>query len=351
MRKVAIIGAGIGREHLAAYRKLPEHFEVVLICDLDRARAEGISGGLPVVTELADALGSDADLVDICLPPHLHVATAIAAMEAGKDVICEKPLATSLAAVDRLEAVAVRTRRQVYPVFQYRFGFGVAQVLHLVQAGLAGRAYAASVETHWRRDADYYAPVWRGSWAGEQGGVIVGHAIHAHDLICLLMGPVARVTALLDTRVNAIETEDCAALTLQMESGALVTSSATLGAGDDSSRIRLVFEGFTAESGRAPYAPAATAWTITPRARSAEAIDAALTEVDAPPSGFVGFLQAIATGEGAVTLEDGRASVELITALYASARAGGAPESLPLPKTHALFDGWQPHEAKNRTKA
>lgn len=342
MRKVAIIGAGIGREHLAAYRTLPALFEVGLICDLDRARAEEIAGGIPVATALDDALASDVDLIDICLPPHLHVSTAIAAMEAGKDVICEKPLATSLADMDRLEEVAARTGRSVFPVFQYRFGVGVAQVKHLIETGLAGRAFAASVETHWRRDADYYAPAWRGTWAGEQGGVILGHAIHAHDLICHLLGPVAQATAQLDTRVNAIETEDCAAITLRMAAGGLVTSSATLGAADDTSRLRLVFDGFTAESGLAPYAPAEVPWTITPRGCSAAEIDAALAQVAPPPVGFAGFLRAVATGRGAVSLGEGRASVELVSALYASARAGGAPVSLPMARDHALYGGWRP---------
>ncbi|RLJ59249.1 putative dehydrogenase [Litoreibacter meonggei] len=341
MRKVAIIGAGIGREHLSAYRALPEHFEVAAICDLDRVRAEDIAGGIPVETDLAKVLSSNVDIIDVCLPPHLHVSTAIAAMEAGKDVICEKPVATSLADVDKLEKVAAKTGRAVYPVFQYRFGVGVAQVLHLIRSGLAGEAFAASVETHWRRDADYYAAPWRGTWAGEQGGVILGHAIHAHDLICLLLGPLAQVSAQLATRVNDIETEDCAAITFTMQSGALVTSSATLGAGDDTSRIRLMFEGFTAESGLSPYAPAASEWTITPRASSAEAITSALAEVTAPRMGFQGFLQAIATGEDAVTLAQGRASVELVTALYASERTG-RPEQLPLLRTHALYEGWQP---------
>ena len=340
MRKVAIIGAGIGREHLSAYRALPQHFEVSAICDLDRARAEEIAGDIPVETDLAAALAMDVDIIDVCLPPHLHVSTAIAAMEAGKDVICEKPIATSLSDVDRLEAAAAKTGRTVYPVFQYRFGIGVAQVLHLIRSGLAGKAFAASVETHWRRDADYYEAPWRGTWAGEQGGVILGHAIHAHDLICLLLGPVAQVSAQLATRVNDIETEDCAAIIFTMESGALVTSSATLGAGDDTSRIRLMFEGFTAESGLSPYAPAVAEWTITPRASSLGDINAALSNVSAPPVGFEGFLQAIAVGQDAVTLAQGRVSVELVTALYAASRSG-APEHLPLSRTHALYAGWQ----------
>lgn len=340
-RRVAIFGAGIGREHLAAYRAFPDAFEVSLICDLDARRAESIADGIPVETDMAAALRADVDIVDVCLPPHLHVSTAIAAMEAGKDVICEKPLATALCDVDRLEAVAAQTGQTLYPVFQYRFGIGVGQVLHLIRAGLAGKAFAASVETHWRRDSDYYDVAWRGTWKGEQGGVILGHAIHAHDLICLLLGPVAQVSAQLATRVNGIETEDTAALSFVMESGALVSSSATLGAGNDTSRIKLMFEGFTAESGLSPYAPAAHPWTFTPRGASKAEIDAALSGFQSPPLGFEGFLQAIATEYDPVTLAQGRASVELVTALYASARTG-RQEQLPLPRTHALYDGWQP---------
>lgn len=342
MRRVAIVGAGIGREHLAAYRALPQQFDVTVICDLDRARAQEIAGEIPVETDLDAVLASDVDIIDVCLPPHLHVATAIAAMEAGKDVICEKPVATSLADVDRLEAVSLATGRTVYPVFQYRFGIGVAQVLHLIRSGLAGKAFAGSIETHWRRDADYYAAAWRGSWQGEQGGVILGHAIHAHDLMGVLLGPVAQLNAQLATRVNTIETEDCAAISFTLDSGALVTSSASLGAGDDTSRIRIMFEGFTVESGLSPYAPAAAPWTITPRAVSQDRIDAALAGLVAPPLGFEGFLQAIATGRDAVTLAHGRASVELVTALYMSARNGGQTVRLPVSRDHPLYAGWRP---------
>jgi predicted dehydrogenase len=55
---------------------------------------------------------------------------------------------------------------------------------------------------------------WRGTWAGEAGGAILGHAIHAHDLLCRYFGPVAQVQARLATRVNEIETEDCAAVSM-----------------------------------------------------------------------------------------------------------------------------------------
>lgn len=348
---VAIIGAGIGAEHLAGYRALPERFRVVAQCDLDLDRARAATGNDPAIlhTDDTEALLADPaiDLIDICLPPHLHYPAAMAALAAGKHAICEKPLVRSLDEADRLIAAATTAGRQVFPVFQYRYGPALIQLKALIDAGLAGRAYVASLETHWNRGAEYYAVPWRGTWAGESGGAVLGHAIHAHDLLSHLLGPVAEVTALTATRVNAIETEDCAALALRMQSGALVTSSVTLGAATDTSRLRFCFEGFTAESGTVPYAPGTGAWSFTARAPVTQAqIDAVLARVAPAQSGFAGFLEAVADAldgrKGSeVTLADGRRSVEFVTAVYASARAG-APVALPLDATTELYHGWLP---------
>lgn len=347
-RRVAILGAGIGAAHLAAYRALPARFSVVCLCDRDRARAEAVAGGTPVSTDIAAVLADPAiELVDICLPPDLHLEVALAALAAGKHVVCEKPLVTALAEADRLEAAAAAARRAVFPVFQYRFGIGMAQFQAVAAAGLTGAALVATVETHWNRDAAYYAVPWRGTWAGERGGAVLGHAIHAHDLLTATLGPVAEVGAVLATRVNPIEVEDCAAITFRMASGALATSSVTLGAARDMSRLRLVFERVTVESDHAPYAPAARPWRFTARLPEDEAaLDAVLAAVPAAPAGFEGFFSAIADAlEGrpsaAVTLADGRRSIELVTAIYASARAGG-PVALPLATDHPLYGGWQP---------
>lgn len=349
-RKVAIVGAGIGAQHLDAYLKLPEQFEVSVICDLDQERAHALADphDITVETDLATVLADPTlDIVDICLPPHLHVATALNALEAGKHVICEKPIATSLADADRLAAKASATGRHVFPVFQYRFGPGMAQLRHLFDAGLAGRCFAGSLETHWNRDADYYAIDWRGTWKGEQGGALLGHAIHIHDLLTALLGPVARVYAETATRVNRIEVEDCAALTLRMESGALVTSSVTLGAADNSSRLRLAFERFSVESDHAPYSPAARPWTFTARQPTTQAaIDAALTGTPVGRSGYEGLFSEVANtldgrASNPVLLADGRRSIELVTAAYHSARTG-LPVDLPLDASHPLYAGWMP---------
>lgn len=348
--RVAIIGAGIGREHLAAYRELPARFAVTTVCDLDLARARSIveEDSIAVTSDLAAVMGdADIDIVDVCLPPHLHFETSVAALEAGKHVVCEKPLVNSLAQADALIAVAERTGRSITPVFQYRYGPAMQQLRALMDAGLTGKPYMASLETHWNRDAEYYAIDWRGTWKGERGGAVLGHAIHNHDLLTHVLGPIASLSASCATRVNDIETEDCAAVMFEMESGALATSSVTLGAANDTSRLRFCFEGLTATSGTAPYAPASDRWEFLARAPAQQqAIDDVLAAVTPSASGFTGFFEALhdaLNGQSGreVLLQEGRRSLELVSAIYLSAQTGHRV-TLPLGPDDAVYDSWIP---------
>ena len=247
--KVAIVGAGIGAEHFQAYLQLPHLYCVRVVCDLDENRAQGIATahGVAVTASMQQVLEDNTiDLVDICLPPHAHLQASLAALKHGKHVICEKPLVSSVAEADQLIAVLNESSKKLFPVFQYRYGPATAQLQALIDAGLAGKAYAASIETHWCRGADYYQVPWRGTFAGEQGGAVLCHAIHNHDLLCRFFGPVKRVSAMITTRVNPIETEDCAAISVEMCEGSLATSSITLGAASDTTRLRFCFEKLTA---------------------------------------------------------------------------------------------------------
>ncbi|MEM1235950.1 MAG: Gfo/Idh/MocA family oxidoreductase [Pseudomonadota bacterium] len=350
MRKVAIVGAGIGAAHAVGYAANPDKFKIAAICDLTEERAGPLADtyGATYVANMADVLADpEIDIVDICLPPHLHFQACIEALDAGKIVVCEKPLVSSLAEADALKAKVAETGSPLFPVFQYRYGLGSAQLLALIEAGLAGTCYTGTLETHWDRDAAYYAVDWRGTWAGEQGGAILGHAIHIHDLLSCFLGPVERIYAETATRVNDIEVEDCAALSLRMANGAVITSSVTLGCAGNLSRLRLMFEGFTVESDHSPYAPATGAWSFVARSPTEQAdIDAVLATVQDPKDGFAGMFSAMADaldGKGGreVTLDDGRSSLEFVTAVYASSRSGAAV-SLPLTEEHALYSGWLP---------
>ncbi len=349
-RSVAIIGAGIGAQHALGYAELPDRFTVHTICDLDADRGGDLAAkcGAAYSADLAGVMADpDIDIIDVCLPPHLHFSTCMDALDAGKIVICEKPLVASLQEADALAAKVQETGGFLSPVFQYRFGHGAAQLHALIDAGLAGACYAGSIETHWDRPAAYYEIDWRGTWAGEQGGAILGHAIHIHDLMTAFLGPVAKVHAELGTRVNDIEVEDCAALSIRMASGAPITSSVTLGCAENTSRMRLMFEGFTVESDQAPYAPATAPWRFVARAPTdQEAIDLVLAQIEDVKPSYSGMFTALADaldGQGGreVTLEDGRRSLEFVTAVYASGRSG-APVELPLGPDHPMYDSWMP---------
>lgn len=350
IRTVAIVGAGIGKEHLRGYMALSDRFRVSHIVDLDEERARPLCdmAACHWTADLDEVLANpEVDIVDICLPPHLHFSATEKALKAGKHAVCEKPLVASLAEADALIKLTEETGKQVFPVFQYRYGPGATQLRALRDAGLTGKPFVGALETHWNRDAEYYAVPWRGTWKTERGGAILGHSIHIHDWLTFVFGPVEQVYADLATRVNDIEVEDCAALSIRMESGAVVTSSVTLGAASDTTRMRFCFEGLTAESGSNPYRPAEGKWTFTARAPHDQAmIDRLLKTLAHPPAGYAGLFAAMAEAlDGQpgteVSLLDGRRSLEFVTAVYHSARTG-MPVKLPLGEDHPLYANWLP---------
>src|SRR5215468_7073589 len=179
------------------------------------------------------------------------------------------------------------------PIFQYRFGNGVQKARRIIELGIAGKPYLATVETAWKRTAKYYEAPWRGRRATERGGVLLMHAIQSHDLMMWLMGPVESVFARTATRVNPVEVEDCAVASLVMCSGALAALAATLGSHKEISRLRLCFEHVTFESSLAPYAPGDDPWEIIPASpEAAGRIANALAGYRAAPPQFVGLMGA-----------------------------------------------------------
>ena len=348
--RVAVIGGGIGRTHVEAYLANAHAYEVVLVCDIDTERARDVAASAPgasAETAFAAVLArADIDLVDICLPPNLHLEAIEAALAAGKHVLCEKPLVASLDEVDRVKRAAERAGRTVVPIYQYRFGNGLARLRRLLAVGLAGRPLIASVETHWNRLPAYYDVAWRGRQRTELGGAVLGHAIHAHDLVTHVLGPVRRVLATVATRVNTIETEDCAAIALEMACGALVTSSVTLGAAEEITRLRFCFADLTAENpGVPPYRPGDGDWRFIARGERAQSeIDAQLSAFVPTQESFAGLFEALnpaLAGEAPwpLTIEDAYRSLELASAIYYASATHQAVD-LPLPPAHPVRAGW-----------
>ena len=180
--RVAVVGLGVGKGHLEAYAEIPDFFEVKAVCDLnaDKARSTAVEFGVAWhTTSLADLLSSaEVDMIDLCTPPNTHRGLIEQALAAGKHVVCEKPLVGSLLDVDAVAAALRGSTGQLFPIFQYRFGNGLQRLKHLQAKGLARHALITTMETHWRRDSDYYAIPWRGKWATEMGGVCLTQACH-----------------------------------------------------------------------------------------------------------------------------------------------------------------------------
>ena len=349
---VAIVGCGIGRSHIVeGYLPNADKFKVVALCDLNEERLDKIGEEFGIERRLVnfdDLLAmDDIDVIDVCTPPGAHLAMVTAALDAGKHVICEKPLVGSLRDVDAVIAKEKSARGKLMPVFQYRFGDGIEQVKTIIDAGIAGKPFTGTVETMWRREAAYYAVPWRGKWKTELGGVLMGHAIHPHDIFTYLMGDIARIFGRVATRVNPIEVEDCISASVEMKSGALASFTATLGSADEITRIRLAFENVTFESDHAPYNPGEKLWKILPRNDETKArIDKLLANWQHVPSRFqtqmARFHDAL-TGKGElpVTSTDSRRSLELVTAFYHSSSTHQDVE-LPLGPEHPLYESWVP---------
>jgi len=348
--RVGVVGSGVGQAHIRALQSLPDQFEVVALCGTQEAKTRDIAAeyGIPRFFTNVDELYrlDDLDVIDLCTPSNQHVEQVQQALAAGKHVICEKPVAGSLKEVDELiraEAVSVG---RVMPIFQYRFGRGLQKLKFLVEEGVAGRAYLTTVETAWRRQADYYA-TWHGRWDTELGGALVTLAVHAHDVLTYILGPVRRVLAHTATLVNPIETEDCVAASLEMADGSLASLSVTTGSTAQISRHRFCFSNLAAESNTKPYANTADPWVFTGDSPELEAqIEETLTRFVPLPEGFEGhfyrFHQALRNNSALpVTLAEARASLELITAIYHAAETGELVQ-LPIGEDHPKYGGWRP---------
>ena len=349
--RVAVVGSGIGRAHVRAYRNLPDMFEVIALCDVDTERALPIAeeSCIPcVVGNLDEVCGmDDVNIVDVCTPSYLHYTHVKRALGAGKHVVCEKPVAGSMREVDDLIHIEAESGRRVMPIFQNRFGHGLQRLKLLMDQGVAGRAYLTTIETAWRRRAEYYAVPWRGKWETELGGPLVTLAIHAHDVLCYVLGPATRVYAEATTRVNPIETEDCLAASVRMADGSLAVLSVTTGSAAEVSRYRFCFDGLTAESNTQPYAATSDPWCFMGDSPEAvERIEQTLAGFEPLQEGFEGqfsrFYRALTNGgELPVSLADARVSLELITALYTSCDTG-QPVDLPIGDSHPKYASWRP---------
>ncbi len=221
-----IVGAGsIADFHARAIAMVPG----AKLCAVSSRTVEGAARvatahGAVAAASLDELLArTDIDVVCVTAPSGVHGEIAIAALQAGKHVLCEKPLEITTARVDAILAAAQAAHRHVGVVLPSRLGDGASAVAAAVRAGRLGRMTLASAYVKWwRTDAYYAANRWRGTWALDGGGALMNQGIHGVDLLLWLAGVPEQLNAFAATLAHgSIEVEDTLVASLHFPGGAL----------------------------------------------------------------------------------------------------------------------------------
>ncbi|HEX4213611.1 MAG TPA: Gfo/Idh/MocA family oxidoreductase [Candidatus Dormibacteraeota bacterium] len=343
--RIGLVGCGgIARRHADGLSALPEA-EFVACCDVveERAKKMAEDHNVPRVFTDADELfkSGEVDAVTICTPHPAHAPLVIAAAEAGIHTIVEKPLTPSLLEADRMIAATTKANTRAACIFQRRFYPAAQRIRNAIDDGRLGKLTLSECIARIHRDRAYFDhDEWRGKWGTEGGGVLMNQAVHIVDLMQWYMGPAVEVYGRWSTLLHGdyIEVEDTTVATIAFASGALgmiecastftppvgfvVTIHGTSGAavgirespeGSQAYTDLWSFEG--EEEQRAE-------WEKTERGGSAFPDFHRLQLQD--------FLHAIMEDRPpAVTIEDGRKSIEIIQAIYLSEKTR-QPVKLPM---------------------
>jgi UDP-N-acetyl-2-amino-2-deoxyglucuronate dehydrogenase len=230
----AIVGCGlIARFHARALQDVPAA-RVVALVSRNPANAGKLNDELGLNCALATDLGAvlarpDVDVVIVTTPSGAHREPALAAANAGKHVVVEKPLEITTERCDQIIAACDRNGVKLCTIFPSRFGDAMQTLKAAVAAGRFGRLTLAETTCKWWRSQSYYDEGgWKGTKALDGGGALMNQAIHNVDLIQWLMGPVTHVTGFTATLAHErIEVEDTAVACLRFGSGALGVIQAT----------------------------------------------------------------------------------------------------------------------------
>lgn len=233
--KVGVIGCG----SIARKRHLIEYWanksaEITAVCDIDETRANDMAEkyGAKAFTCFEDLLKlEEIDAINICLPNDLHAPVSIAALNAGKHVLCEKPMATSLEEAEEMINIAEKNKKTLMIAHNQRFVTSHQKAKQLIESGELGKVYSFRTSfghpgpEGWSIDG-------RASWFFNKEQAVIGAlgdlGVHKSDLIRYLLGEVSEVGAFVETSAkDDTEVDDNAVVILKMESGVIGTIAAS----------------------------------------------------------------------------------------------------------------------------
>jgi len=331
---IGIIGGGnISHTHARAAQAIPGvTVAAVFGTNRERTAALGREFGAAAYDDLERfLLHRPMDLVAIGSPSGLHAEHGIAAARRGLHVLVEKPIEITGQRADTLIAAADAAGVKLGVFFQDRLRPAVRDLKAAMEAGEIGTPVMIAGRVKWYRPPEYYAGSrWRGTWALDGGGALMNQGIHTVDLMRWLFGPVVRVQGWTRTRVHAIEVEDTAVATFDFASGALGTIEAATSAYPGYARrleitgthgtVVLEHDRIAAVDLRSP----STHVSVQPSDDATRsAASPVVSDATAHQRVLEDFIRAIETnGTPACDGRAARPSVELVEAIYASAREG-----------------------------
>ncbi|HIH37440.1 Gfo/Idh/MocA family oxidoreductase [Candidatus Woesearchaeota archaeon] len=186
---IGIIGFGFaGRE--MHYTTLSQHLQglarVVAVCDQREIDPlDGVTGYTDLDAFLAHP---GLDVVHVTVPSGMHGGMVVAAARAGKHVICDKPLETSLSVIDEVLGVCEENGVNLGVVYQQRFNPHFRKLKEVVEQGLLGKIQSAFVNLELFREPSYYHQSWHGTLALDGGGALMNQAVHYVDLLQWIIG-------------------------------------------------------------------------------------------------------------------------------------------------------------------
>lgn len=324
-------------------------FHVRAINDLDKANFVGCtSRSFSSAEKLAEQFGAKAyesleqmladpeiDIVSICTPSGAHMEPAIAAANAGKHVVIEKPLEITLERCDAVIEACERNHVTLSTIFPSRFHRASLLMKQAVDENRFGTITLGDAYVKWYRTQEYYdSGAWRGTWELDGGGALMNQAIHSIDLLLWLMGPVKSLTAATATLAHdRIEVEDVATVSLKFKNGALgVIEASTAAYPGALKRIEIQGSKGTAileeESIKAWDFAEMTDADVFIKNEMADATETGGGASDPSAIGhaahteqFLDITHAIENGKApSIDGREGRKSVELILAIYEAAK-------------------------------
>ncbi|MCB9878487.1 MAG: Gfo/Idh/MocA family oxidoreductase [Planctomycetes bacterium] len=217
--RLAVIGCGaIADAYQQALTHLPD-VHLTAVCDPNPAARERLAAGDPTIARCADLTElPDVELALVLTPPDTHEALSITMLQRGAHVLCEKPLAPTVAAAERMHATAHAARRRLMMGSKFRYTPDVTAARGLLDQGVCGDVVI--YENVFCSHVDM-ARRWNAQAAVSGGGVLIDNGCHSVDLARYLLGPLARVQVQFGRRVQALEVEDTARMLFQSDSGAL----------------------------------------------------------------------------------------------------------------------------------